>query len=95
MLDGASNDEGWGRQTMLITVPVGAVQEVDDPLERVHRRVRLDPGPAMNIVTKSGTNTFHGEVLYMVRPGDVSGDVVLDERASARRRYRRARRRRR
>ena len=28
MLDGASNDEGWGRQTMLATVPVGAVQEV-------------------------------------------------------------------
>ena len=28
MLDGASNDEGWGRQTMLATVPIGAVQEV-------------------------------------------------------------------
>ena len=28
MLDGASNDEGWGRQTMLATVPLGAVQEM-------------------------------------------------------------------
>jgi hypothetical protein len=28
MLDGASNDEAWGRQTMLATVPIGAVQEV-------------------------------------------------------------------
>ena len=28
MLDGANNDEGWGRQTMLANVPVGAVQEV-------------------------------------------------------------------
>ena len=28
MLDGASNDEAWGRQTMLATVPVGAVQEI-------------------------------------------------------------------
>jgi len=28
MLDGATDDEGWGRQTALITVPVGAVQEV-------------------------------------------------------------------
>ena len=27
MLDGASNDEGWGRQTMLATVPIGAIQE--------------------------------------------------------------------
>ena len=28
MLDGANNDEGWGRQTMLATVPVGAIQEI-------------------------------------------------------------------
>ena len=28
MLDGASNDEGWGRQTMQATVPLGAVQEM-------------------------------------------------------------------
>src|SRR5262249_49172052 len=26
-------------------------------------------GPALNIVTKSGTNDVHGEGLYMVRPG--------------------------
>jgi len=26
-------------------------------------------GPAMNIVTKSGTNDLHGEGLYMARPG--------------------------
>ena len=28
MLDGASNDEGWGRQTMLTTVPLGAVDSI-------------------------------------------------------------------
>jgi len=27
VLDGASNDEGWGRQTAVATVPIGAVQE--------------------------------------------------------------------
>ena len=27
-LDGASNDESWGRQTMIATVPVGAIQEM-------------------------------------------------------------------
>ena len=42
MLDGANNDEGWGRQTMIATVPLGAVQEIDGALERVLRRVRLD-----------------------------------------------------
>ena len=81
MLDGASNDEGWGRQTMLATVPVGAVQEVVGAVERVLGRVRLDrPGPAMNIVTKSGTNAMRGEALYMDRARRHAGDDVLDRR---------------
>ena len=28
MLDGSNNDDGWGRQTMITTVPAGSVQEV-------------------------------------------------------------------
>ncbi len=44
MLDGASNDESWGRQTMLATVPVGAVQEIVGPVERLFGGVRLDGG---------------------------------------------------
>lgn len=29
LIDGISNDEGWGRQTALAAIPVGAVQEVN------------------------------------------------------------------
>ena len=36
-------------------------------------------GPALNIVTKSGTNTLHGEGLYMGRPGGWQAKIVLDE----------------
>ena len=28
-LDGANNDEGWGRQTAIATVPMGAIQEIN------------------------------------------------------------------
>jgi hypothetical protein len=28
-LDGANNDEGWGRQTAVATVPLGAIQEIN------------------------------------------------------------------
>src|SRR5215208_3720311 len=28
LLDGANNDEAWGRQTMIATVPLGAIQEM-------------------------------------------------------------------
>ena len=69
MLDGASNDEGWGRQTMLTTVPVGAVQEVAVLTNAFSAEFGWTSGPAMNIVTKSGTNGVHGEALYLGRPG--------------------------
>ena len=69
MLDGASNDEGWGRQTMLATVPVGAVQEVAVLINAFSAEFGWTAGPAMNIVTKSGTNALHGEGALPGRPG--------------------------
>src|SRR6476620_1657075 len=70
MLDGASNDEGWGRQTMLTTVPLGAVQEAAVLTNAFSAEYGWTAGPALNIVTKSGTNALHGEALYLGRPGD-------------------------
>ena len=69
MLDGANNDEGWGRQTMLATVPVGAIQEFAVLSNAFSAEFGWTAGPAMNIVTKSGTNNLRGEALYMGRPG--------------------------
>jgi len=69
MLDGASNDEGWGRQTMLATVPIGAIQEAAVLSNAFSAEFGWTAGPAMNIITKSGTNAVHGEGLYMNRPG--------------------------
>jgi Carboxypeptidase regulatory-like domain len=70
MLDGASNDEAWGRQTMLATVPVGAVQEIAVLANAFSSEFGWTSGPALNIVTKAGTNAFHGEGLYLARPGE-------------------------
>ena len=70
MLDGASNDESWGRQTMLATVPLGAVQEVTVLSNAFSAEYGWTAGPALNIVTKGGTNAVRGEVLYMGRPGN-------------------------
>jgi carboxypeptidase family protein/TonB-dependent receptor-like protein len=68
-LDGANNDEGWGRQTMLATVPVGAIQEMSVLSNAFSAEFGWTAGPALNIVTKSGTNDLHGEGLFMSRPG--------------------------
>ncbi len=69
MLDGASNDEGWGRQTMIATVPVGAIQEAQVLSNAFSAEFGWTSGPALNIVTKSGTNVIHGDGLYVNRSG--------------------------
>jgi hypothetical protein len=69
MVDGNSNDEGWGRQTMLTTVPLGAVQEAAMLTNAFSAEFGWTAGPAFNIITKSGTNQMRGEGLYLGRPG--------------------------
>lgn len=69
LLDGASNDEGWGRQTAIATLPLGAIQEMNVLSNAFSSEYGWTSGPALNIVTKSGTNSFHGEGLFMGRPG--------------------------
>jgi hypothetical protein len=67
-IDGVNNDEGWGRQTMLATLPLGAVQEMNALSNAFSAEFGFTAGPAVSIVTKSGTNQLHGEGLYMARP---------------------------
>ena len=69
-LDGANNDEGWGRQTAIATIPLNAIQEISILSNAFSAEYGWTAGPALNIVTKSGTNDFHGEGLFMIRPGD-------------------------
>jgi hypothetical protein len=68
-LDGANNDEAWGRQTMIATVPLGAIQEMTVLSNAFSAEFGWTSGPALNIVTKSGTNALHGEGLFLTRPG--------------------------
>ena len=69
-LDGANNDEAWGRQTAIATVPLGAIQEISIISNAFSAEFGWTAGPALNIVTKSGTNGVHGEGLFLIRPGD-------------------------
>jgi hypothetical protein len=68
-LDGASNDDGWGRQTAIATVPIGAIQEMNVLTNAFSSEFGWTSGPALNVVTKSGTNDVHGEGVFMIRPG--------------------------
>jgi len=68
-LDGANNDEAWGRQTAIATLPISAVQEVSVLSNAFSAEYGWTSGPALNFVTKSGTNDLHGEGLFLYRPG--------------------------
>ena len=68
-VDGASDDEAWGRQAMIATVPIGAVQELSALTNAFSAEYGWTAGPALNIITKSGSNVLHGEGLFMNRPG--------------------------
>jgi hypothetical protein len=68
-IDGATGDEPWGRQTMFSTIPAGAVQEMNVMSNAFSSEFGWTSGTAVNLVTKSGTNVFHGEALYLGRPG--------------------------
>lgn len=69
-LDGANNDEAWGRQTAVATIPLGAIQEMAVISNAFSAEFGWTAGPALNIVTKSGTNDLHGEGILLIRPGD-------------------------
>ena len=74
-LDGANNDEAWGRQTAITTLPLNAVQEVNVLTNAFSAEYGWTSGPALNFVTKSGTNGLHGEGLFVYRPGSWQADT--------------------
>ena len=74
-LDGANNDEAWGRQTMIATVPIGAIQEMTALSNAFSAEFGWTAGPALNIVTKSGTNALHGEGIFLGRPGGMQAET--------------------
>jgi outer membrane receptor protein involved in Fe transport len=68
-VDGAGADEPWGRQTMFAIVPAAAVQEMTVLSNAFSAEFGWTASPAVNVVTKSGTNALRGEVQYLERPG--------------------------
>ena len=68
IVDGATGDEPWGRQTMFSTIPVGAVQEMNIMSRAFSAEFGWTASAGINIVTKSGANATHGEALFLGRP---------------------------
>jgi len=67
-VDGANAVDAWGRQTIMTNVPLDAVQEMTVLTNSFSAQYGLTAGSVVNVVTESGGNQFHGELLGIGRP---------------------------
>lgn len=70
-IDGSNGIDAWGRQTIFTNVPLVAVQEMNVIDNAFSAEYGFGLGSVVNIVTKSGTQQYHGELLGMWRPSGI------------------------
>jgi len=76
-LDNTDADDSWGRQTMFAAVPFSVVQEFTVYTNASSAEWGRNAGSAVNVVTKSGTNIWHGDFLGMGRPAFSDASIPL------------------
>ena len=67
-LDNTDADDSWGRQTMFAAVPFAVVQEMNVDKNSISSEYGRNAGGAVDVVTKSGSNQWHGDFVGMGRP---------------------------
>ena len=67
-LDNTTANDSWGRQTMFAAVPFSAVQEMNVDKNSISAEYGRNAGAAVDVVTKSGSNDWHGDFIGMGRP---------------------------
>lgn len=74
-LDGSSGNESWGRQTLFTNVPLASVQEMTVLENSFSAEYGSTMGGVVNVVTKSGGNQYHGELLGAFRPAGTAATL--------------------
>jgi hypothetical protein len=71
LLDGGDNNDSFTNVNMPFPFP-DALQEFSVETSTLPARNGLHPGGVVNAVTKSGTNSWHGDLFEFIRNGDVN-----------------------
>ncbi|MDA2915190.1 hypothetical protein MYX77_14790, partial [Acidobacteriia bacterium AH_259_A11_L15] len=71
-VDGADNNQAFfaearGRTRVVYTLSQAAIKEFQVGISNFSAEYGRAAGGTVNAVTKSGSNTFHGEVFYFLR----------------------------
>ncbi len=71
VLDGGDNTDAMSNVNLPFPFP-DALQEFSVETSAVSSRFGTHPGATVNVVTKSGSNSFHGDVFEYLRNGDMN-----------------------
>jgi len=71
-VDGATDNDSWGRQTTFSTLPLMSLEEMTVLSNAFSAEYGGSTGSVVNIVTRPGTSEFHGEILEAWRPADTA-----------------------
>ena len=76
-LDGSTGNDDWGRQTIFTNLPFSTIQEFTVITNPISAEFGRTAGNVVNIVTKSGTNDFRADAIFMVRPSGIQASQPL------------------
>ena len=71
LLDGGDNTDAMSNVNLPFPFP-DALQEFSVETSAVSSRFGIHPGATVNVVTKSGSNAFHGDLFEYLRNGDLN-----------------------
>lgn len=75
-VDGANSSDTWGRQTIFTNVPLMAVAEMAVLTSSFSAEYGASTGSVINIVTRSGGDKLHGQVLELWRPASTEASLT-------------------
>ncbi len=79
LMDGADNNDAFSNVNLPFPFP-DAMQEFSVQTSGLSAQYGLHPGADVNIVTKSGTNAFHGTLFNFFRNGDLNAINYLSNK---------------
>jgi hypothetical protein len=82
-IDNQTADDSWGRQTMFTALPFASVQEFTILTSAGSAEYGRTTSGAVNVVTKSGTDQFHGDFVGMGRPAFSQANLPLAPQKTA------------
>ncbi|HEX5432815.1 MAG TPA: TonB-dependent receptor [Candidatus Angelobacter sp.] len=75
VVDGASGNDSWGRQTIFTNIPRVAVQEMTVLENAFAAEYGATTGGVVNVVTRTGGRHYHGDLIGVWRPNDTSAKL--------------------